>query len=349
MGNQVRQAFDKDRKGEIDIFLGEPNEQVRESMRAMMRGEGFRRMRTFMRFEDMVASMNEAMPDLLILADDMHPTVFQLVRDIRHFRFGRNPFILVTLMVSPENETNLKKAVMTGADDVLIKPVSPGRLLERVQFFTFNRVPFIVTTDYVGPERRRTATSDRPSKIRQINVVNTLKDKVDGKRVTSAEITRAVERCQLDVMTARLDSHGLKLGYICNQILKAYEEHKITKEIHEQILVLVSVLEDAGSTSKLIGEPELADICNNMARQVEELAESYEDATPEMLGTLRKLTRAFDLAKQTTEKKFSAAVIPPDKAVPAPPREVAPPPPPPTDGAKGADVTISLDDLTKPA
>ncbi|MSO97474.1 MAG: hypothetical protein EXR11_04535 [Rhodospirillaceae bacterium] len=34
--------FDKDRRGDIDIYLGEPNEQVRESMRAMLRGEGFR-------------------------------------------------------------------------------------------------------------------------------------------------------------------------------------------------------------------------------------------------------------------------------------------------------------------
>jgi hypothetical protein len=155
----------------------------------------------------------------------------------------------------------------------------------------------------------------------------------------------------MDVMTARLDSHGLKLGYICNQILKAYEEKTVTKETHEQILVLVSVLEDAANTAKLIGEPELADICNNLARQVEELAESYENATPEMLSTLRKLTRAFDLAKQSTEKKFSDAVIPPDKAQPAPPRETAPPPPPPPppDGAKGGDITISLDDLTKPA
>jgi DNA-binding response OmpR family regulator len=195
MSNQTRQKFDRDRKGEIDIFLGEPNEQVRESMRAMMRGEGFRRMRTFMRFEDMVASMNEAMPDLLVIADDMHANVFPLIRDIRHFRFGRNPFILITLMVAPENEANLKKALMSGADDVLIKPVAPGRMLERVEFFTFNRVPFIVTTDYVGPERRRTTASDRPSKIRQINVVNTLKDKVEGKRVTTAEIARSVERC----------------------------------------------------------------------------------------------------------------------------------------------------------
>ncbi len=32
--------FDKDKLSDVDIYLGEPNEQVRESLRAMMRGEG---------------------------------------------------------------------------------------------------------------------------------------------------------------------------------------------------------------------------------------------------------------------------------------------------------------------
>ncbi|MDX2224269.1 MAG: response regulator [Rhodospirillaceae bacterium] len=337
--NPANRRFDKDRRGEVDIFLGEPNEQVRESMRAILRGEGFRRTRTFGRFEDMVGAMNEAMPDLLILADDMHASAFNLVRDIRHFRFGRNPFIMITMMVGGDSDANVKKALLAGADDVMIKPVAPGRMLERVQFFTFNRIPFIVTTDYVGPERRR--GGERPSKIRQIAVVNTLKDKVEGRKISAAEITRAVERCQLDVMTARLDSHGLKLSWICNQIRKAYDEKRVTKEVHDQILVLVSVLEDAAGTARLINEPDLAALCVDLARQVEEFAEAYENPTDAQLALLSKLTRAFDMAKQTTEKRFSPNVIPADAAKPAPP--------PGADGAKGSDVTISLDDLTKPA
>ncbi|MCB2108995.1 MAG: response regulator transcription factor [Rhodobacteraceae bacterium] len=346
--NPANRKFDRDRKGDLDIFLGEPNEQVRESMRAILRNEGYKRTRTFYRLEDMVAAMNETMPDLLVLADDLHETTFNLVRDIRHFRFGRNPFIMITMMLAPDNEANLKRAILTGADDVLIKPVAPGRILDRVQFFTFNRVPFIVTTDYVGPERRR--GTDRPSKIRQINVVNTLKEKAEGKKLSSAEVSRAVERCQTDVMAARLDSHGLKLGWVCNQILKAYEEKRVNKEVHDQIVVLVTVLEDAASTAKFINEPDLADICINLARQVEEFADAYENPTDAMLGTLRKLTRAFDLAKQSTEKRFSANVIPPEAAQPAPPPSPPPPPPPPVnDGAKGSDVTISLDDLANKA
>ncbi len=293
--------FEKDKVGDIEIYLGEPNEQVRESMRAMMRDQGLRRTRTFARIDDLVNAIKEVPPDLLIAADDIDPSLYSIVRDIRHFKLGRNPFILISLMVSGEKDDNVKRAILAGADDILIKPVSPGKMLERVAHTAANRTPFIVTTDYVGPERRR--QSDRPSKIRQLTVVNTFRDKMNGNRMTQAELGRAVEGCMNDVMAARMDSHGLKLGYFCNLILKAYEENLIDKVLEERLLVLVSVLEDAARTARVLGESELSQICTQMARQVEELAEKYDTPSDETLATIRKLTKAFEKAK--------AANIPP--------------------------------------
>jgi len=299
--------FDKDKLGDIDVYLGEPNEQVRESLRAMMRGEGIRRTRTFSRIDDLVNAIKEAPPDLLIVSDDIDPSIFDVVRDIRHFKMGRNPFIMVTMMVTAENDALVKKAVLAGADDIIIKPISPGKMLDRVGHMTFNRIPFIVTTDYVGPERRRTGDT-RPSAIKQLNVVNTLRDKVEGRKSTQAELSRDIEACMNDVMAARLDSHGLKLGWICNLILKAYAEKNITKEVEERLLILVSVLEDAGRTSRVLGEPELANICTQMARQVEEMAEKYENPTDQELSVITKLTKAFELAK-------AAKIAPPATAI----------------------------------
>lgn len=307
--------FDKDKLGDVEIYLGEPNEQIRESLRAMMRGEGLRRTRTFARVDDLVSALNDAPPDLLIAADDIDPGLFNIIRDIRHFKLSRNPFMLITLMVRPDNEDSIRKAIMAGADDVIIKPVAPGKMLDRVAQMTIKRLPFIVTTDYVGPERRR--QTERPSKIKLLTVVNTMKNKIDGKRLSAADLGRAVEDCMNEVMAARLDSHGLKLGWVCNLILKSYEEQRIDKELEERILILVSVLEDASRTARAIGEPELADICTQMARQVEEMAECYQNPTTEQLGTIRKLTKAFELAK--------TAKLPPAPAAPTAPPEAQEP------------------------
>ena len=288
--------FDKDRLGELDVYLGEPNEQVRESLRAMMRGEGLRRTRTFARMDDLLNAIKELPPDLLIVADDLGPTLFEMVRDIRHFKIGRNPFIMITLMVKPDSDDTVKKAALAGADDIMIKPVAPGRMLDRVAHMTMNRLPFIVTTDYVGPERRKSGDT-RPSKIRQLNVVNTLRAKVEGSRMSMSELGRAVESNMNEVMAARLDSQGLKLGWICGLILKAYEEKRIDKDLHERLLILVSVLEDASRTARVLGEPELAQVCTQMARQVEEMAENYENPSESQTSTIQKLTKAFELAK----------------------------------------------------
>ena len=128
-------------------------------------------------------------------------------------------------------------------------------------------------------------------------MVNTLKAKLEGNRMTMAELSRAVENNMTDVMAARLDSHGLKLGWVCNLILKSYEEKRIDKELEDRLLILVSVLEDAARTARVLGEPELAQICTQMARQVEEMAERYENPTEAELSTIKKLTKAFEMAK----------------------------------------------------
>jgi DNA-binding response OmpR family regulator len=288
--------FGRDNLGHVEIYLAEPNEQVREGMRGIMRDYGMRRTRTFSRMVDLVNAIKETPPDLLIAADDMDASVFNTVRDIRHSRIGLNPFVMISLMVHPETENAIKRAILAGADDVMVKPVAPAKMLDRLAHLTMHRQPFIVTNDYLGPERRG-ADSARPSSIRQLTVVNTLKAAVEGKRMTTAEIIRAVEANMSDVMAARLDSHGLKLGWVCAHILKAYQEKRIDKELEERLLILVGVLEDAGRTAHALGQPDLSQICIQMARNVEEMAEQYEDPTSLQLATIQKLTKAFELAK----------------------------------------------------
>ncbi|MCA0202396.1 MAG: response regulator [Proteobacteria bacterium] len=289
--------FGRDSLGNVEIYLAEPNEQVREGMRGIMRDYGMKRTRSFARLTDLVNAIKESPPDLLIAADDTDPKLFEMIRDIRHSRIGINPFMMISLMVRAEADgVAVKKAILAGADDVLVKPVAPAKMLDRVAHVTMNRQPFIVTNDYLGPERR-TASPVRPSNIRQLDVVNTLKDTIEGRRMTTGELVRAVSANMAEVMAARLDSNGLKLAWVCGTIMKAYQEKRIDPSLHEQLLVLVSVLEDAGRTAHALKEPDLSAICIQMARQVEEMAEAYEDPTSLQLGTIAKLSKAFEMAR----------------------------------------------------
>jgi DNA-binding response OmpR family regulator len=289
--------FGRDSLGNVEIYLAEPNEQVREGMRGIMRDYGMKRTRSFARLTDLVNAIKESPPDLLIAADDTDPKLFEMIRDIRHSRIGINPFMMISLMVRAEADgVAVKRAILAGADDVLVKPVAPAKMLDRVAHVTMNRQPFIVTNDYLGPERR-TASPARPSNIRQLDVVNTLKDTIEGRRMTTGQLIRAVAANMAEVMAARLDSNGLKLAWVCGTIMKAYQEKRIDPALHEQLLVLVSVLEDAGRTAHALKEPDLSAICIQMARQVEEMAEEYENPTSLQLGTIEKLSKAFEMAR----------------------------------------------------
>jgi DNA-binding response OmpR family regulator len=284
--------FSKDRLGEVEVYLGEANDQVREGLRSAMRDYGLRRTRSFARMSDLMTAITEAPPDFLLVSDELGPAMLETIRDIRHYKIGRNPFLIITMMVRGDDDGAVKRAMMAGADDVMIKPVAPGRMMDRLAHMAMNRVPFIVTNDYIGPERRKTGDT-RPSLIKTLQVVNTLKSKIEGARITPAELSRAVEGGMQDVMAARLDSHGLKLGWVC----KAYAEQKIDKDLEERLLILVGVLEDAARTAVSLGQADLSQICTQMARQVEEMAENYENPNPRQLGTIEKLTKAFERAK----------------------------------------------------
>src|SRR5690606_19027072 len=131
---------------------------------------------------------------------------------------------------------------------VLIKPLSPGRLLERMAHLAYNRLPFIATTDYVGPERRR--ANDRPSAIPRLDVINTMHEKVMGRRLSSMQLTRAVNDCMLAVLNAQLDSYPLKLAYACNLITKAWTDKDLLADRRRQFELVEAVLEDAANHAR---------------------------------------------------------------------------------------------------
>ena len=106
---------------------------------------------------------------------------------------------------------------------------------------------------------------------------------------------------------------GARKQRSAEQALVLLQEQIYTAWRGRRILSLVSVLEDASRTSRAIGEPELSNICTQMARQVEEMAESYQNPSDKQLDTIRKLTKAFEMAKtakaQAVATQVSAAEV----------------------------------------
>lgn len=295
--------LEREKLADIEIFVGDSNEQVRDSLRSIMRAEGMRRITTFGRAEDLAEALKKAPPDLILLSDDfderdrdkeVKDSVFGMVRDLRHFRLGVNPFVLITMMVAQDNDVGIKKAVQCGADDVMIKPLAPGRLLDRIGHLAFNRLPFIATTDYVGPERRR--GSDRPSMIPRIDVVNTLRDKVEGNRASTVQLTRAINQSMREVLMAQLDSFHLKIAYCCNVIVKAWQEKDPNVDRTRQFNTLAEVVEEAARHAKRLRRDALAEAWTGLVPGVRAIERTFTETAGDV-AALQSFPKLFETTK----------------------------------------------------
>lgn len=285
----------------IEVILAEPNDTVRFGLIGMLRQQGLRNLRGVSTTEDLIEEIKSNPADLIAVADTLGDDGYKTIRDLRHNKLGSNPFAVVTYMVSPDNQNGVTRAVMAGADDIMVKPVAPGKIVTRAQHIAYNRIPFVATTEYIGPNRRR---DGRKSEIPLIKVINTLKTKLEGKEVKPEVLSQAVAAGFKSVRTAQLDSQGLRLGYVCNLVLTAYDENTIDPELEHNLLVLVQCLDEASDAATEVNEPELSEICGKFARRIEELITHYEEPDEKSLTLIRTLTKAFQMAKESAAERL---------------------------------------------
>ena len=281
--------FDLQQMDRVVAFIGEPDDTIRKELRQILNHAGLKQVSAHGNLANLKALMAQMSPDLIIISDTIDPGVFDFIRDIRHNRLGTNPFVLITTLIAPDHADAVKRAMQAGTDDIIVKPVKEEQLLQRLKRVTVNRAAFVVTSDYLGPDRR---AKSRPSTIRRINVLNTMLEKSNGKDVDSSHIQEAVDGAMNDVLQARLDSHGYRLGFICNLILDAYRANQITPDIHARLEMLVELLRDAAKTAERLEERELALLCGSLSKDVYLIAQHYTEPTSRDIDLIQKLSRA---------------------------------------------------------
>jgi len=287
----------------VVAFIGERDDQTRKDLHQTLSRAGVKLISAHSTLSGLVGLMEKVSPDLIMVGEDLDPGVFAFIRDIRHNKIGRNPFVLVTTLVAPERADALREALQSGTDDIIVKPVKEDQLLQRLRRVTLNRQAFVVTSDYLGPDRRG---KNRPSSIRRINVLNTMMEKAAGRDVDETALTTAVDSSMNEVLQGRMDSHGYRLGFVCQLIIDAYEKKNVTPEVKEKILALADVLKDAAKTAHRLGETELTLLCGSLTKQVATIAEHYETPTDADVALLHKINKAVVAA---VKPRVSAAQL----------------------------------------
>jgi DNA-binding response OmpR family regulator len=287
------------------VYIGEKNYAARQQLRELFLAQGLKQIvchSTISALRDLVA---ELPPDLLILADDFDPGVYELVREIRFQKLGDNPFMLISMLVSPTRRDALTRAIEAGVDDIIIKPVSAERVQERLKLVTFHRRPFIATDGYVGPERKNEESRSRP-----IPVINTLFEKVSGREMDKFALKAAVEGSLQKVLQAQLDSQSFRLGEVCERLVQAYDTGAINDEVQSDLMMLADVLKDAAGVAQRLKDTQLSGLCISLADSVSQMAHHYAEPSEKEVDLIRKVTMAFKMAmKAPAPEELDAGAV----------------------------------------
>ncbi|HEY0833137.1 MAG TPA: response regulator [Azospirillum sp.] len=135
---------------------------------------------TFSSIKDATPLLTNATPDLLLVdIDGEEAEALRFVRTLRNEPGSPNPFACVILTTWQPTPVLLMRVANTGADDLLVKPVSPKQVQERVTMLVEARKKFVVTADYTGPDRRKSARDG--TQVPLLDVPNTLRLKATNK------------------------------------------------------------------------------------------------------------------------------------------------------------------------
>jgi DNA-binding response OmpR family regulator len=232
--------------GAIRLLLGEPNRNIREGLRSALFKRGFRDTLDADSAFKMHSMLKEYEVDIII-ADTEFPDadVPGIIHMLRHGKVGPDPFIPVILLSATPTPDQIKKLMEAGADDIMIKPVAPGNLIERIDKIIASRKQFVVTTDYLGPDRR---SGQRPGAqvIPTVDVPNAASSRATG-RYNSEEHKKQVTSISKTINNQKIERHIYQVGFLISQMLplcsKGEVEAGITPHMHKLALVGEDLIE----------------------------------------------------------------------------------------------------------
>lgn len=133
---------------------------------------------------------------------------------IRAGELGINPFVGIIITVWQPSEAVIRRDVNCGTDEIVVKPLSPKKLMERIHVVAYNRKPFVVTSSYIGPDRRAKIVKEREGqKISSIDVPNTLEAKVRGRPLSMEALREIIGEAMFEINEQRLKRYSYQIAF----------------------------------------------------------------------------------------------------------------------------------------
>jgi len=142
----------------VKILIVEDNKHMRQLLLAVLRALGIRSTREAEDGKEGLEALREFLPDLIICDWEM-PILDGpgFVQAVRRGDDSANPFVPIVMLTGHADASRVLVARDLGANEFLVKPMSPQALYSRVMRIIGEPRMFVSNKGYFGPCRRRRA------------------------------------------------------------------------------------------------------------------------------------------------------------------------------------------------
>ncbi len=253
----------------------------------------------------MLEALKHQCPDVLVLDTGLEDgDVCDVIKQIRNYEIGDNPFVPVIVTTWDPDRDLVRRVANCGTDAMLVKPISPGQLFERMEALAFRRRPFVVTSDYTGPDRR--SDDDRGSEIPQIEVPNTLLAKANGTPMSPDELHNEISGTLAKINDEKLSRHAFQIGFLEQVVASSMSGGRIDESKRDMVDQLVLVANDLAQ--RVVGTQfdHVGDLCHALIEVVTSIQKHFPKPNPKDLQLLKQLSGAILLG--FNPEKDSAAL-----------------------------------------
>lgn len=239
--------------------------------------------------------LSAGQPDIVLVdCDGPHEAdAFKFVRAFRNEPTTPNPYAALIVTTWQATQAQLLRMSNSGADDMLVKPVSPKQVMERLVALMEQRRKFVVTADYFGPDRRKSPREG--TQVPLIDPPNTLRLKATGEWGTAAVRDRRAEVDRQVAEQKRLRT-SIQIGFLVEFAIPGLARTPPDRMALDHLIRLPGVVEDLHHRLPEASPPGKAEtICRALRVVIERIRTQTEGDGVEKPDLARLQAMAYEL------------------------------------------------------
>jgi CheY-like chemotaxis protein len=154
----------------LKVLVADDNPHMRAIVTAILGGIDITKVEECADGAQALDLMRRWKPDIAIIDFCMDPVDgVEFTRLVRHAPDSVSPQLRIIMLTGYADKARVYEARDAGVNELIVKPITPRALIDRISAVLYKPRPFVRTATYFGPCRRRRDTPDFVGPFRRAN------------------------------------------------------------------------------------------------------------------------------------------------------------------------------------